>query len=39
MTEQPKQLITLTDAAADHVRSLMSNSENPVAGLRVTDFD
>lgn len=35
MTEQSRQLITLTDAAADHVRDLMSNSENPVAGLRV----
>ena len=36
MSEQPKQLITLTDAAANHVRDLMGNSDNPVAGLRVT---
>lgn len=36
MNEQPRQLITLTDAAANHVRDLMSNTENPVAGLRVT---
>lgn len=36
MNEQSRQLITLTDAAANHVRDLMSNTENPVAGLRVT---
>lgn len=37
MTEQSKpQLISLTDNAAQHVRELMTKSETPVAGLRVT---
>ncbi len=31
-----QQLITLTDAAAEHVRTLMASSEQPVAGLRVS---
>ncbi len=31
-----QQLITLTDAAADHVRELMGRSDKPVAGLRVS---
>ena len=37
MNEQSKpQLINLTDAAAEHVRQLMSRSDTPVAGLRVS---
>jgi iron-sulfur cluster assembly accessory protein len=37
MTEMSKpQLISLTDAAAEHVRELMSKNETPVAGLRVS---
>ena len=37
MTEQSKpQLISLTDNAAQHVRELMTKSDTPVAGLRVT---
>ena len=33
-TERP-QLLTLTDAAADRVKSLMAKSDKPVVGLRV----
>jgi iron-sulfur cluster assembly accessory protein len=29
------QLVTITDAAADRIKYLMSNSDKPVAGLRV----
>lgn len=36
MTEQSRNLISLTDAAAGHVRELMSRSDKPVAGLRVS---
>lgn len=36
MSEQPRQLFSLTDSAAEHVRALMSGSDNPVAGLRVS---
>lgn len=37
MTEQTRPtMITLTAAAADHVRDLMSKSDQPVAGLRVS---
>tara|TARA_Y100001968_G_C19285800_1_gene681599 strand:+ start:529 stop:876 length:348 start_codon:yes stop_codon:yes gene_type:complete len=33
--EIKKQLISLTEAAADHAKILMSRSERPVLGLRV----
>ena len=36
MTEPQKQLISLTDAAAEHVCALMGNADVPVAGLRVS---
>jgi len=37
MTEMSKpQLISLTDNAAEHVRELLSKSEKPAAGLRVS---
>ena len=29
------QLVTISDAAADRIKTLMGNSEKPVAGLRV----
>jgi iron-sulfur cluster assembly accessory protein len=34
VTERPP-LLTLTDAAADRVKSLMAKSDKPVSGLRV----
>lgn len=36
MTEQARQLFSLTDTAADHVRSLMAKTDRNVAGLRVS---
>ena len=36
MTSSSPQLLTLTDAAAMQVKSLISNSDTPVAGLRVS---
>lgn len=36
MTEMGKQLFTLTDNAAEHVRALMAKTEGKVAGLRVS---
>ena len=35
MTDQTPQMITLTDAAVDRVRTLIDNSDEPVLGLRV----
>ncbi len=35
MNVAARQLITLTDAAAERVKSLIANSREPVAGLRV----
>lgn len=35
MTDQTPQMITLTDAAAERVRNLVANSDEPVLGLRV----
>ncbi len=35
MTDDAKQMITLTDAAVDRVKKLMANSDEPVLGLRV----
>ena len=36
MTASRPQLLTLTDAAAMQVKNLISNSDTPVAGLRVS---
>lgn len=36
MSEAGKQLFTLTDNAAEHVRALMANTDATVAGLRVS---
>lgn len=36
MPDEARQLITLTDAAAEHVKALMGRSDQPVAGLRVS---
>ena len=36
MNVAARQLITLTDAAAERVKALVSRSSEPVAGLRVT---
>ena len=36
MTASRPQLLTLTDAAATQVKSLISNSDTPVTGLRVS---
>ena len=35
MTDQTPQMITLTDAAVDRVKTLIDNSDEPVLGLRV----
>lgn len=35
MTDQTPQMITLTDAAVDRVKTLIDNSGEPVLGLRV----
>jgi len=35
MTMTAPQLVTISDAAADRIKYLMSNSDKPVAGLRV----
>ncbi len=35
MTDNAKQMITLTNAAVDRVKKLMANSGEPVLGLRV----
>ncbi len=35
MNVQPRQLITLTDAAAQRVKALVAGSAEPVLGLRV----
>jgi len=35
MTGQTPQMITLTDAAVDRVKTLIDNSDEPVLGLRV----
>jgi iron-sulfur cluster assembly protein len=35
MTDQTPQMITLTDAAVDRVKTLIDNSDDPVLGLRV----
>jgi iron-sulfur cluster assembly protein len=35
MTDQSPQMITLTDAAVDRVKTLIDNSDEPVLGLRV----
>lgn len=36
MPDEARQLITLTNAAAEHVKALMGRSDHPVAGLRVS---
>ncbi|MBT3305086.1 MAG: iron-sulfur cluster assembly accessory protein [Alphaproteobacteria bacterium] len=35
MTDTPPQMISLTDAAAGHVKTLVDQSDEPVLGLRV----
>ena len=35
MNDQTPQMITLTDAAVDRVKTLIDNSDEPVLGLRV----
>ncbi len=35
MTMQTQQFMTLTDAAATHVKKLMAQADKPLAGLRV----
>ena len=35
MTDQTPQMITLTDAAVDRVKTLIDSSDEPVLGLRV----